>query len=325
MRLLLNALVAAGLAGGFALPAMAQARKARGETAGFSAVERSLELAETGHCRKAVPRLLRLLPRASDPALARRIGFDGLACSRALNEDQSTVAFLLFLNQRFPRDPDVLYVTTHAYSDLSLEASEKLLAIAPTSVQAMMLDAESLEVQQKWAEAKKEYLRVLRMHPDAMGIHLRIARDDLSEPPSPQAIADAKKELQEELRLNPDNAAAEDLLGSIALKAAQWNGAIAHFSRAAKLDAGLTDAFFGLGMALNSAGRFAEAVAPLRVVEQRMPGNPSVHYQLLMAYSRLGKKEDAAREIALFRETSAKAAQEAKQQVQGKQQGQPQE
>lgn len=324
MRLWVRALSTAALAPGLAALAFAQAGKAGREGASFSGVELSLHMAESGHCRRAVPQLLRLLPGTSDAALARRIGFDGLACARALNEDQPTVEFLLFLNRRFPRDPDVLYVTTHAYSDLSLEASEKLLAVAPTSAQAMMLDSESLEVQEKWADARKEYLRILKLHPDAEGIHLRIARDDLAEPPSPEAIADAKMQLQEELAEDPGDAAAEDLLGSIALKAGEWKGAIDHFSRATKLDAGLTDAFFGLGMALNSAGRFAEAVAPLRVVEGRMPGNPSVHYQLLLAYSRLGRKQDAARETALFRQTSAKAAQEVKQQVQGKPQGQPQ-
>jgi hypothetical protein len=36
------------------------------------------------------------------------------------------------------------------------------------------------------------------------------------------------------------------------------------------------------------------------------PGNPAGHYQLAMAYSRAGRKEDAKREAALQRETAEK-------------------
>ena len=323
MRLFLKTLLVAVFAGSLPSIGAAQGVKNGHSAIGASPFAHGIELAESGHCKQAVPLLLKLARKATDPDLARRIGFDGLACARALNEDRATVEFVLFLNRRFPRDPDVLYVTTHAYSDLSLQASEELLAIAPASLQAMLLDAESLEVQQRWAEAKEEYSRILQKYPQTGGIHLRIARIDLSETPSARTVADAKLQLEEELKADPRDAAAEDLLGGIALKSEQWDQAIAHFSRASRLDAGLTDAFLGLGMALNSAGRFSEAITPLVLAENRLPNNATVHYQLLLAYSRLGRKQDAAREMVLFRQASQRAANREKRQVQGTPQGQP--
>jgi hypothetical protein len=40
------------------------------------------------------------------------------------------------------------------------------------------------------------------------------------------------------------------------------------------------------------------------------PGNPAGHYQLALAYSRSGRKEDAKREAALQKETAEKIEQE---------------
>ncbi len=323
MRLFPRTLWIAGLALSFASLAAAQQAKTHQRAARPAPPESGVELAESGHCRSAIARLLRMTREKSDDELARRIGFDGLACARALNENVPTVDFLLFLNRRFPRDPQVLYVTTHAYSDLSIEASDELLAVAPHSVQAMLLEAESLEVQQRWKEATDEYRQILEKYPQTLGIHLRIARVELAESPTARTVADAKQQLIEELQQDPRDAAADDLLGSIAFRANDWNEAIERFSDATKLDAGLTDAYLGLGMALNSAGRFAEAIAPLKIVETRLPENATVHYQLLMAYMRLGRRQEAAREMTLFRDASAKAAQEAKRQIQGTPQSQP--
>ena len=53
-----------------------------------------------------------------------------------------------------------------------------------------------------------------------------------------------------------------------------------HFSRAAKLDPTLADAFIGLGKSLAGAGRPADAVAPLEAAVKLQPENPVAHYQL---------------------------------------------
>lgn len=53
---------------------------------------------------------------------------------------------------------DVLYLAAHAYSDLSMRASQQLLFKAPGWYQVHQLNAESLEVQGKW-DAGEEYPR----------------------------------------------------------------------------------------------------------------------------------------------------------------------
>jgi Flp pilus assembly protein TadD len=63
-------------------------------------------------------------------------------------------------------------------------------------------------------------------------------------------------------------------------------------------------------MALISDGKASEAITPLENYVRAQPGNPAGHYQLAMAYSRTGRKEDARREATLQRETAQKIEEE---------------
>jgi predicted Zn-dependent protease len=150
----------------------------------------------------------------------------------------------------------------------------------------------------------------LKQQPDTSGIHYRIGRIILSKPQTPTTIDDARKEFQAELQVDPHNAGAEYILGEMARQAQQWEDAIEHFSKASKLDASFADAFLGLGFSLNSVGRFGEAVAPLEAGVKLQPANPTGHYQLAIAYNRVGRKEDAKREAALQKEAAEKIEQD---------------
>ena len=59
----------------------------------------------------------------------------------------------------FPNDPEVLYITTHYFSELATRASQELAAVAPTSYQAHELEAEAMESQEKWDEAAVQYTK----------------------------------------------------------------------------------------------------------------------------------------------------------------------
>jgi tetratricopeptide (TPR) repeat protein len=274
-----------------------------------SSIQHGLDLAEKGHCAEALPILKKASAASSDKNLKRRMGLATVRCAMSLNQPDAAVAALQMLNREFPRDPDVLYVTIHAYSDLATRASQQLATIAPTSYQAEQLDAESLEMQGKWDEAEAEYRKILQQNPQVAGIHYRIGRIILSQPPTPTTPADAKREFDAELEIDPDNAGAEYVLGELARQAQQWDEAIAHFSRATELDAGFAEAFLGYGMSFNSAQKFSDAIPPLEKYAQMRPKDPAGHYQLAIAYARSGRKEDASREMAIQRDLDEKARQ----------------
>jgi len=98
------------------------------------------------------------------------------------------------------------------------------------------------------------------------------------------------------------------MLGEIARQAGKWDEAIGHFSRASKLDEGFQESYLALGMSLNSAGKFSEAITPLRSYVKMQPGDPAGHYQLATAFARTGQKQEADREMALQREAAAKSS-----------------
>src|SRR5216683_6060534 len=288
-----------------AVVTQAQVAKKPATTADSSSVAaRGAQLAETGHCGDAMPLLRKSFPQALDKDLKIRIGFDAVRCAMTLNQTGLAVDFLRLLNREFPRAPEVLYLTVHIYSDLSLRASQELADAAPSSNEAHQLNAESLEVQGKWDEAAAEYRRILEHNPRAIGIHFRLGRLLLSKPdPEGALVEQAKQEFKQELEIDPTNAGAEYVLGELARQGQQIPEAIEHFSRATRLDAGFVDAFLGLGMALVFNKQYSDAIPPLETVEKSRPMNSTGHYYLSIAYGRVGRKSDAEREALLHKQT----------------------
>jgi predicted Zn-dependent protease len=292
-----------------ATPIMAQAPQRTPAANSTGAIKQSLSLAERGKCKEAL-QLLKKTPAAGGKGLRLKAGVATVSCAVNREQNEAAVEAIQMLNREFPRDPQVLYVTTHAYSDLSTQASLELARTAPDSYQAHEMNAEALELQGKWDAAAREYEWIIKQFPSIPGIHYRMARLYLSKPDADATAGEkARKELQMELELDPRNPGAEYLLGELARTAAQWNEAIDHLSRATKLDPSFADAYLRLGMSCISAGKFPDAIPSLETYVKMQPTNPAGHYHLGLAYSRVGRSEDAKREAALQKATAEKVEQ----------------
>lgn len=257
-------------------------------------------LAEGGHCQEALTGLEKDYPRATGP-LKLALGLGGFRCSMAQEQADNALEFARWLNHDYPDDPDVLYLSAHFYSDLSDDASQRLLAKAPNSYQAHQMSAEVLEMQGKTNDAIAEYRKVLAMNPHLPGIHFEVGRLLLEGQPTPPALAQAKNEFEEELKIDPRNPGAEGELGEMAWQARDWDDAVTHFRAALKIDPGNEAALVGLGKSLLSAGRASEAVGPLEMASRMAPADPTAHYQLSFAYRHLGRSADADKEMAAYR------------------------
>jgi tetratricopeptide (TPR) repeat protein len=287
---------------------LASFSKAQTPPAPPSLVEKAISSANTGHCPEAVPQLARSLTQITDPDLKRRAGVAGVKCSMALNDTAHALTFLGWLNRQFPRDPSVLYLSTHVYSDLSVRASNELLATSPSSAEVHELNAEALETMGKWKEATDEYQTVLAKNPHMPGIHYRIGRLLLSQQNPPPTIRDqAKQEFEAELKIDPTNAGAYFVLGELARQAEQWPVAIDQFTKATKYDSSFAEAFLGLGRSYLSSEQAEAAIPPLETAAKLQGANPETHFQLATAYRRAGRKADADREFAIHRDLAAKA------------------
>jgi Flp pilus assembly protein TadD len=113
--------------------------------------------------------------------------------------------------------------------------------------------------------------------------------------------ADALAAYRELVRLRPDEAEGHLGLGVLLTKkgGADTEAGMLELGRAIEINPNLYEARVALGRALVARGRAAEAVEHLKRAASLAPDNPEPHYQLSLAYRRLGRKEEAAAESAI--------------------------
>jgi tetratricopeptide (TPR) repeat protein len=269
--------------------------------------DKALALAEQGHCKEALPALRRIVASPGPLEGRRSAGIAGLRCTVAIDNVDATLDFARLLNHDFSNDPEVLFVLVHTYSDLSGRVAQELAQKAPHSIPAQKLNAEALEMQGKWDEAQTQYEDMLAKNPDEPGIHYLLGRLLLSKPQGDDAaILKAKGEFEKELQIDPRNGGAEFILGEMAKQAGQCEEAVPHFTRATKLDPTFGDAYLSLGLCLVALKQWEASLPPLQAATRLEEGNPAAHYNLALAYSRLGRRDEAEKEFAIHRKMTDK-------------------
>lgn len=270
--------------------------------------QQPITLAEQGHCREAISGLKRAMAAQFPTETQKRAGVLGVRCSLAIDDRPAALDFIHSLNRKFSRDPDVLFVIVHAYSDLSTRTAQDLARFAPQSVAAHKLNAEALEEQGRWQPAELEYEGILKKDPNARGIHFLLGRLLLSRPDGgPDAQEQATQQFLKELQIDPSNVDAHYILGELARRKENWDDAISQFSQAAKLAPNFAEAYLGWGVSLLGDKKYQEAIAPLRHAEALTPANPDIHNALANALVRSGHKEEAQKEFAILRSLSSSA------------------
>jgi tetratricopeptide (TPR) repeat protein len=269
---------------------------------GLSA-EKAVTLAEQGRCKESIPALKRAMSGQVPAETRKRAGIVGIRCSLSVDDRDSASEFIRLLNKQFSHDPDVLFVLVHAYSDLSTRTAQDLGRTAPQSLAAHKLNAEALEMQGRWEPAQLEYEGILEKEPNTPGIHFLLGRLLLSKPDAgPEATERAKQEFLKEVEIDPKNAGAQYILGELARRDEKCDEAIPRFSQAAKLDPNFGEAYLGWGACLVALKHYEEAIPPLEAAVRLQQGNPAAHYNLAVALSRTGKKEEAEQEFAIQRQ-----------------------
>jgi tetratricopeptide (TPR) repeat protein len=264
--------------------------------------EKAISLAEQGRCGESISALKHAMAATVPAEVRKQAGVLGIRCSLAMDDRDSTGEFIRLLSRQFRKDPDVLFVIVHAYSDLSTRTAQDLGRDAPKSVAAHKLNAEALEMQGKWEPAQLEYEAIIQKDPNARGIHFLLGRLLLSRPDAgPEAAERARQEFLKEITIDPSNAGAHYILGELARRDEKCEEAIPQFSEAIKFNPNFAEAYLGEGLCLVSLKKYEEAVPPLRIAERLTPGNPEVHHTLATALQRSGHQEEAEKEFSIHR------------------------
>lgn len=266
------------------------------------APEKAISLAEQGRCGESISALKHAMTATVPAEVRKQAGVLGVRCSLAMDDRDSTDEFIRLLTRQFSRDPDVLFVIVHAYSDLSTRTAQDLGRDAPQSIAAHKLNAEALEMQGKWEPAQLEYEAIIQKDPNARGIHFLLGRLLLSRPDAgPEAAERARQEFLKEIAIDPSNAGAHYILGELSRRDDKCEEAIPQFSEAIKFNPNFAEAYLGEGLCLVSLKKYQEAIPPLRTAEHLTPGNPEVHHTLATALQRSGHNEEAEREFSIHR------------------------
>jgi predicted Zn-dependent protease len=250
--------------------------------------------------------LKKAAPEIADKGLRYKAAMASAQCGMSVDQEDTVLKSLLLLNREFSNDSRVLYITTHYYSELANRAAQRLQERVPASAEAQELLAETYQTRGEYENAAAKYRKILEQYPNQPGVHYQLARIIVAKPVTLAFTEEAKKELEEELKINPGSPAAEFMLGDLAWRQQKSNEAIEHFSRATRLDVTLAQPYLGLGIALNGAGRFAEAIESLKKYVQLEPKDPAGYYQLAIAYARTGNRQEAERQRELQLEAEKK-------------------
>lgn len=181
----------------------------------------------------------------------------------------------------------------------ALKAARRAAELAPRNFDAQFTLGRALYGANDAAGAARAFRTAVALRPgDARALFflattLERAGDD----------AEALTAYKELVRLRPDGAEGHVGLGVLLVKkgGANVEEGIPELVRALEIDPNLYEARVTLGRALVTRGRAAEAVEHLKRAAALAPENPEPHYQLSLAYRRLGRREEADAESAIVR------------------------
>jgi tetratricopeptide (TPR) repeat protein len=155
--------------------------------------------------------------------------------------------------------------------------------------------AECLASQKKFDQARIAYQAVEHDYPDFPNLHYAFGRFLLNAHDTPGGIA----ELEQEIKRSPTHA-----LARLQIAAAKYKidsaGGLPYAQAAVNIDSRLPLAHYLYGLLLLDTDDYGHAIPELEQAERGMPRMPAVYSALAAAYSRAGRREDAARARAAF-------------------------
>jgi predicted Zn-dependent protease len=188
-----------------------------------------------------------------------------------------------------PQNIDALYYLARVCALLSQIEYRRLFAMAPDSMRAHQLLAQSYELHDNIAKAEEEYQAALKANPQSVEIL--------------DALGDLKRyhyKLDEAIsyysragELQPRDYDSAYGLGACSLFQHNPERAIEHFRRALTTDPYSAAARFALGDALLRANQPAAAVSELKAAAALEPGMRQAYTLLARAYTKLGQPREA--------------------------------
>jgi tetratricopeptide (TPR) repeat protein len=157
-------------------------------------------------------------------------------------------------------------------------------------------DAMAAAMERDYKEATQKFEDVLQQFPNEPNVHFRFGAFL-----NTQDSARGVEEIRKAVELAPDHVPALVGLAVMCLKREEVDTALDYGERAVKVSPGDFSTHIALGRVLLAKENPARAAAELELAVKLAPGSPEARFSLASAYGRLGRKEDAARELEEFK------------------------
>jgi tetratricopeptide (TPR) repeat protein len=238
-------------------------------------------------------------PLISDQKFKIQVGLELVGSYTQTGDLEQAAEVLAELKKTAPDNPEVLYAAYRTYADLSSESMLALALAAPDSAQMHQLLAHEETREGNANGAIAQYRKAIAINPHLPGVHFELA-ELLHTSQDPTVKKEAEREYRAALAENPRDEKALCELAEIAEARSDVPEAYQDYSRAVELQPGDANAKLGLAKVFIEMDQPGKALPLLEASAQLEPTNSTVHYRLATLYRKMGRVEDAKREVELY-------------------------
>jgi len=238
-------------------------------------------------------------PQIDDQRFKVQVGLELVGVYTDSGDIEQAAGILAQLKKTAPANPEVLYASYRTFSDLSSEAMIALSLAAPDSAQMHQLLAHEEIKEGNTNAAIAQYRKAIAIDPHLPGAHFELA-ELLNTSQDPAVKKEAEQEYRVAVRQNPQDEKSICALAEIAETRGDTKQAFDDYSKAVTLRPGDANAQLGLAKALIEMNQQDKALPLLEVSAQLEPTNATVHYRLATLYRKMGRLDDAKREVELY-------------------------
>jgi tetratricopeptide (TPR) repeat protein len=256
-----------------------------------------LHTADTVQGRKDLEAAFALI---TDPKFKVEVGLELVSVYTQSGDLEEASTVVSQLRKAAPDNPEVLYAAYRTYSDLWGESMLALSLAAPGSAQMHQLLAHEETRQGNTNGAVAQFRKAIAIDPRLPGVHFEFA-ELLRTSQDAGAKKEAEQEYRAALQQNPQDEKSILRLAEIGAQNGDIQQAYEEYTKAVALQPSDADAKLGLAKTLIEMNQPDKAQKLLEETVQLEPTNAIAHYRLGALYRKLGRVDDAKREMELYK------------------------
>jgi len=243
-------------------------------------------------------------PHLEDPKLILEAGTALIDIYESADDLDKAAQIVKTLRTDNPTNVPLLYEAYRLHTKLAGEAMLALSLVDPNSAEMHQVIGHEALRYGDFPGAIAQYREAIKINPKLSGIHLELG-DALNNSTNPAIKSQAEAEYKLAIEINPRDERALCRLAEIEAEHGEVDKAVADYTAATQLAPSDIDAQLGLAKSLLIQRKPDVAQPILESVLQLEPENVLAHYQLSRLYWQKGRKDDANREVELYKKYKA--------------------